>query len=138
MPYIITTKTAEAREATAQLNSDEAMTLTLDEAKRREATGTTRRAVATLDEAHDEAAGRVQAVVGAPPQPDEWDVQLARITESGGTVGPLPDGTVIEVVKVCDTWCIGVAEDAGHEFPDPENVTVQEGIDAYNAREANR
>ena len=89
-----------------------------------------RRAVATLEEARSDA----RAI--ALDHGSIGGAQTAmRLHGAGGTIGPLPDGTVITVVRVCDTWCIGVAEDRGHRFPDPENVTVQEGIDAYNARE---
>jgi hypothetical protein len=53
-----------------------------------------RRAVATLEEARREA-GR--ACLGSTSL-DLRNVEQARtLPESGGTVGPLPDGTVIEV-----------------------------------------
>lgn len=49
----------------------------------------TRTAVATLDEA--------RKVVWGPL---DWRGTCEHISESGGTVGPLPDGTVIEVRQV--------------------------------------
>jgi hypothetical protein len=74
MPYIITTK----RPADPLTISDDA------------SWAHTRTAVATLDEARNrvlDIAQRPRAIV--------WVERY--ISESGGTVGPLPDGTVIEV-----------------------------------------
>lgn len=57
-----------------------------------------RRAVATLEEAGDRVADIVTDIAGdGRDGRDQWDDQIAAFTESGGTVGPLPDGTVIEV-----------------------------------------
>lgn len=80
---------------------------------------TTRRAVATLEEAFN-----------AAPEPVRnafWAARLAlmALPESGGTVGPLPDGTVIEVERV---WWPDLADAAGMIGPH------QSIIDAYNAR----
>jgi len=61
----------------------------------------TRTAVATLDEARDVVTGIVEE-----REPFSHKVQetagsnLSAMRESGGTVGPLPDGTVIEVRRV--------------------------------------
>ena len=61
-------------------------------------------------------------------------VDLARavrtLPERGGTIGPLPDGTVIEVLRVVWGWVVGVAEDHGAEID--EDATNAEIIDAYN------
>jgi hypothetical protein len=60
-----------------------------------------RRAVATLEEARQHARNEADATV----REDEfapkaaWDA-IAALPEAGGTVGPLPDGTVIEVRRV--------------------------------------
>lgn len=48
-------------------------------------------AVATLDEAREKAG----AVYGAGPT-----FIAEKISESGGTIGPLPDGTVVEVRRI--------------------------------------
>lgn len=57
----------------------------------------TRRAVATLDEAREV----IRQIAwdrppGQTPTPDDA-MAIHALPESGGTVGPLPDGTVIEV-----------------------------------------
>lgn len=59
----------------------------------------TRITVATLDEAREAATDAVGEHAPAPAdgQPDEWDAALATIDATGGTIGPLPDGTVVEV-----------------------------------------
>lgn len=81
MPYIVTT----------QRTSDERGVELLS-----------RRAVATLEEAQDAAQ---QIVYDGPPirVKTEWELicmVIADMPESGGSVGPLPDGTVIEVERV--------------------------------------
>jgi hypothetical protein len=63
-----------------------------------------RLAVATLDEARDVAAATVQLTWpgdSAPRDPRIGDAELAaeRLPKQGGTIGPLPDGTVIEVER---------------------------------------
>jgi hypothetical protein len=79
-----------------------------------------RRAVATLDEAHD--------YIGTMTDDDAVWNDARHVIESGGTIGPLPDGTVIEVRHV--DW-IAMRTLAGrlpvrtHDKP--------EVIDAYNA-----
>jgi hypothetical protein len=35
------------------------------------------------------------------------------VTNAGGSIGPLPDGTVIEVQQVSWNWIIGMADDRG-------------------------
>lgn len=60
-------------------------------------------AVATLDEA------RTIMRAAQNSAPEEIIVPFS-ITESGGTVGPLPDGTVIEVEPVELSWLAARAE----------------------------
>lgn len=102
MPYIITTRTR----------------VPLGEGF---AEGLSRQAVATLDEALEAAYDRMQVEGGAPAirsretyeqLVDQWEA----IDESGGTVGPLPDGTVIEVEQV--SWNT-LAVEAGFDSADP-------------------
>jgi hypothetical protein len=97
MPYIVTTKRP------AKVDHDE---------ERAEREHVSRRAVATLEEARD-------FIYSLCAETDVDDERIAddidRLPESGGTVGPLPDGTVIEV-KPCedcapDRLCIW------HEWP---------------------
>lgn len=59
---------------------------------------------------------------------------VAALPESGGVVGPLPDGYVIEVQRVSwgDLDETGVLARAGVKFPDDE-IVCREIIDAYNA-----
>ena len=65
---------------------------------------THRTAVATLDEARTSAR---EAVAGKPyDMINPANVALA-LPESGGTIGPLPDGTVIEVRPVTHQWLVG-------------------------------
>lgn len=71
-----------------------------------------RTAVADLDEAR--AVARTDAGdCGATGPDDQVNVAILDLSESGGTVGPLPDGYVIEVLSVCWNWVIGQADDAG-------------------------
>lgn len=111
MPYIITTTTRRGPEGATKFD-------------------VTRRAVATLDEAREEA-------WDAYSQPDDvaretldaLAEQVFAITEQGGTIGPLPDGTRIEVETA--TWD-ELADDAGTPLY-PAVVSHSEIIDAYNA-----
>jgi hypothetical protein len=93
-----------------------------------------RRAVATLDEArmHTWRTVSLQAAYA-----------VSALPESGGTVGPLPDGTVIEVEAT--TWQAlaeygGLLSDGGLIYaaergsPDAQ----QRILDAYNARQHSR
>lgn len=97
-----------------------------------------RRAVATLEEAQVVAAQGVRRVRDEDGTRDFWNAvypligQAETLPESGGKVGPLPDGTVIEVVRV--EWRT-LAEDAEIAWRLPALPTV-EIIDAFNAREA--
>jgi hypothetical protein len=89
-----------------------------------------RRAVATLEEAR-----AVVATITEAARPDRADIlnAIVALRESGGTVGPLPDGTVIEVEAVTGgalALRAGFAIDAyGHC-----EASYAEVIAAYNAR----
>lgn len=78
-----------------------------------------RRAVATLDEALSAAAAELHAHDPARPHA----LTLTALPAHGGTVGPLPDGTVIEVKHV-------------HAWHDENGylLTGAEAVDALNAR----
>ena len=83
-----------------------------------------RHAVATLEEARDYARAECERVDGA------WLDYSPReiVTESGGTIGPLPDGTVIEVRELR-------ADDlASLPLEMRDRGDIFEIIDAYNAR----
>lgn len=111
-----------------------------------------RRAVATLEdrkqpngEIEKGARTVVHDIVAAADCNGEWSsadyrfYQQARsITESGGTVGPLPDGTVIEVEPT--TWK-ALTPDPGWGFTvaraEAGDAKAQQAIlDAYNARQS--
>lgn len=98
-------------------------------------TRTTRRAVATLDEARAIVAQAYEDAHGHR-HPADLAYAYERIG-SGGTIGPLPDGTVIEVKRVCWNWIIAVADDLGIDtdaiYADGGDPAI---IDAYNAAQA--
>lgn len=75
---------------------------------------TTRRAVATLDEALD------RSLVAR----EKW----ATLESDGGTIGPLPDGTVIEVERV--RWS-DINPDMDADPQGPEDAEIE--LAAYNA-----
>ena len=104
MPYIITTKRLMPHDAGARAhNSDD----------------WPRTAVATLDEARHEAWGVVQGrnwMTDVSAYQAVSDEARALPTE-GGTVGPLPDGTVIEVAPM--GW-------------HPDGLTDAEAVVAFN------
>lgn len=89
----------------------------------------TRRAVATLEEARE--AAYVAARHHDDTDDGEYETAAHRIDEAGGTVGPLPDGTVIEVTRVAYNWVAGVAEDGGAELS--EDASCAEILAAFNA-----
>ena len=82
-----------------------------------------RRAVATLEEA--------RRMAWRTAEFGTWssDAVTETLPESGGTVGPLPDGTVIEVEPASWDDLVG---------PGGWNASTSEAevVDAYNAREA--
>jgi hypothetical protein len=82
-----------------------------------------RRAVDTLEEARERALS-----AGASTR----DV-LRNISESGGTVGPLPDGTVIEVEQV--TWAaLDLRSSRRAADYEPRELAKQPILDAFNAK----
>src|SRR5262245_5521435 len=109
MPYIVTVKREDHIEGLGL-----------------ECVGHSRRAVATLDKAREAARPIIEAAwpegsVKLAASYDDADESTLRfhdahadvdsLPESGGTIGPLPDGTVIEVLPVVWGWIIGCAED---------------------------
>lgn len=81
-------------------------------------------AVATLDEAR---AAAVEATGGACTIAEHNRTldQAAAITDHGGTVGPLPDGTMIKVERV--GW--------NKLVPDPHRYTDSQIIATFNAQQ---
>jgi hypothetical protein len=123
MPYIVTTKRPEPK------GSDPVLWAYVS-----------RRAVATLEEAR-----RYALTVADEHEGEMWSpAMLEAVYEFGGegTVGPLPDGTVIEVVQT--TWLdlarqAGLAEHVGSLATDAERgftYAPPRILDAYNARQA--
>lgn len=102
--------------------------------------GSTRRAVATLEEAQETAHVRAQSG-GVSLVPAAVVLAIAGLPESGGTIGPLLDGTVIEVERV--TW-YRVARGGNVHTPNPTALRADRGdestqhkiIDAFNVRSA--
>lgn len=91
---------------------------------------TSRRAVATLDEARADLLtelGDRNAIAG--PEDDLCGAVLDLSEASGGTVGPLPDGTVIEVKRV-DAGELEMTLDPSAV---PFDATPRWIIDAFNA-----
>jgi hypothetical protein len=78
-------------------------------------------AIATLEEMHQKAfaaidrASKMDRDMNSDEQRADrgWRLQVRFDLEDGGQVGPLPDGTVIEVQAVCWNWIIGMADDRG-------------------------
>ncbi len=92
-----------------------------------------RRAVATLDEARERVA--IQA-----SDRDGWNREGLELPAIGGTVGPLPDGTVIEVEQVDWIDFERLAREAAGTTGDLPPIETfdndryrAEIIDAYNA-----
>jgi hypothetical protein len=98
-----------------------------------------RQAVATLEEAKDAA---MQVVYDGPPirVKTEWELICMVISdwpESGGTVGPLPDGTTIEVEEL--TWfVIAKLAECSHDVVKAALFSrdFTPVIDAFNAKQA--
>lgn len=84
-----------------------------------------RHAVATLEEAKAEAA----SIVEQREHDDDQFFATALLPESGGTVGPLPDRTVIEVEQ---TTYVALADVVGDEV---YGLTSRQLLDAYNAQQ---
>jgi hypothetical protein len=93
----------------------------------------TRRAVATLEETHDHVFEEIWAAYGRTAGTNDATPALGQadaLTESGGTIGPLPDGTVIEVERV-DWDHVERAVVARMR----RTWTNEQFIDAYNTKE---
>lgn len=91
-----------------------------------------RRAVATLEEARQRVFEIAEDVYGIGRDVGAQVDACRSLTEAGGTVGPLPDGTVIEVARVPFHELMLRAN-----IEPPENGMLDaEIIDAYNARES--
>lgn len=107
--------------------------------------GQSRRAVATLEEAQRAARHEVsESLLRQPEGVFEYDgcgawesaeANASVLPESGGTIGPLPDGTVIEVKPA--TWReIAPRRESPGILADEQAAWQRQVIDAYNAREA--
>lgn len=98
-----------------------------------------RRAVATLGEARTIAYDAIEERVA--PIPDGvagFTRSVDHLSEPGGTVGPLPDGTVIQVEPttvsdIADTFSMDTFNAMNHD-----GASEADWIDAFNAREAGR
>lgn len=123
MPYVITTRNTDPRQRMAV------------EPNGRWTDVTSRRAVATLDEAREAARETIyrQEMSGRANDPQFVKVarEFHRIDDEGGTVGPLPDGTVIEV-----EW-VTLAAMAGSPVANYNPAHTAEIIDAFNAAQEN-
>lgn len=86
-------------------------------------------AVATLDEALEYVSTTICDLM-AGENFGQYQDEFRAIGETGGSVGPLPDGTVIEVRRV--SWPEMYAL-AGHETADTNAETI---LTAYNAQAA--
>jgi hypothetical protein len=84
-----------------------------------------RRAVATLEES-------IRAVADAQTMAVGFTTGVT-LPESGGTVGPLPDGTVIEVERV--GWFDVAERVRGKRLVPAGRAAQAELLDAFNARE---
>lgn len=85
-----------------------------------------RRAVATLQDAASTVADLLNvAYAGSEPEVD------VVIGEPGGTIGPLPDGTTIEVRPVAD-WQLRAMIPACNTSPPTLHVNGADLIDAFN------
>lgn len=96
-------------------------------------------AVATLDEAREAVQDIAAEVTSSHPyaldaEPTWPERDALAIPEHGGTVGPLPDGTVIEVRQVSWDELAKLAKHpmANHALPDPSRVHRAAILDAYN------
>lgn len=95
-----------------------------------------RRAVATLEEAKVVAEDTLIAVAPAGLDADEGErllVAITELSESGGSVGPLPDGEVIDV----EAWSeIAFRVMCADRFISDFDMPLPDLIAAYNAKQA--
>lgn len=87
MPYIVAMHPADDRSYATRAEQIAAVSLT-------------RRAVATLDSACEVALDLAITQYVEPDMRPSWANACRRLPVEGGTVGPLPDGTVIDVAYV--------------------------------------
>jgi hypothetical protein len=101
MPYIMTTKRPPAIPVMGSINEPKLARegITVERGPDGIAIAfVSRHAVATLDDARFHIGIKMGGRVGRPVKvPKEFIEVLANLSESGGTVGPLPDGTLITV-----------------------------------------
>lgn len=92
------------------------------------------RAVASLEEA----AKVIYTAAGQQTTPSDWsyDQCLCKLPDSGGSVGPLPDGTVIEVEA--KSWFELMDDVMPHVAAQPTADWRPAILAAFNAREAAR
>lgn len=114
MPYIVTTKRR--------------YTDVEDGVERDRSEPLSRRAVATLEEARHAAYAPFRERFYPNEPYREASRAIEALGESGGTVGPLPDGTVIEVEQIRD---YELAKAAGVALPSHLGTI----LDAFNAQE---
>jgi hypothetical protein len=75
--------------------------------------GTTCHVVAEHFDARETAAYEIERRTGADEDYEEMYSDAQNVSELGGTFGPLPDGSMLEVIPASWNWVIAVAEDAG-------------------------
>lgn len=73
----------------------------------------TRHVAADRFDAADVAAYEIERITGADPDYEEMYSDAQNVSELGDTFGPLPDGSMVEVLPVCWNWIIGKADDVG-------------------------
>jgi hypothetical protein len=109
-------------------------------------TPVSRRAVATLEEAREEARDRLRenrSLYGDSNEYRRFGEMIPALPEQGGAVGPLPDGTVIEVEQVGWSELARLAGRTRYTVPPDEPVDPdglgrkgwQVILDTYNARQ---
>jgi hypothetical protein len=97
--------------------------------------------VTTKREPQDDGMGRSwfehvsrRAVATLEKLPGMTESQMVALKEHGGTVGPLPDGTMIEVEQT--TWADLALALGWLSFDGGSTEGQQRLLDAYNARQA--
>ena len=137
VPFIVTTKRPLSCTCWGRVEAE------MCRACRKGGKDVSRRAVATLEEARQIVLDFLEFDIAAEQvDADMMDAQYRyaeALPESGGTVGPLPDGTVIEVERV--SW-----HDLTHHAPNVgrfwlpatggDEASRTAILDAFNAREA--